>query len=77
MLSSIPAIFSFRRARICLIGLYKTRLRAHIRNKKYQANLAEIKEKIAKDTAEVKASLQQEIDAFAEAIGQKILGRVV
>ncbi|MBW1835465.1 MAG: ATP synthase F0 subunit B [Deltaproteobacteria bacterium] len=46
-------------------------------NKKSQANLAEIKEKIAKDTAEVKASLQQEIDAFAEAIGQKILGRVV
>ena len=46
-------------------------------NKKSQANLADIKEKIAKDTAEVKASLQQEIDAFAEAIGQKILGRVV
>ncbi len=46
-------------------------------NKKSQANLAEIKEKIAKDVAEVKASLQQEIDVFAEAIGQKILGRVV
>ncbi len=46
-------------------------------NKKSQANLVEIKEKIAKDTAKVKASLQQEIDAFAEAIGQKILGRVV
>jgi len=46
-------------------------------NKKSQANLVEIKEKIAKDTAKVRASLQQEIDAFAEAIGQKILGRVV
>jgi F-type H+-transporting ATPase subunit b len=46
-------------------------------NKKSQANLVEIKEKIAKDVAEVKASLQQEIDVFAEAIGQKILGRVV
>lgn len=46
-------------------------------NKKSQASLAEIKEKIAKDTEEVKASLQQEVGAFAEAIGQKILGRVV
>jgi len=46
-------------------------------NKTSQASLAEIKEKIAKDTEEVKGSLQKEIDAFAEAIGQKILGRAV
>lgn len=46
-------------------------------NRKSQANLAEIKDKIAKDAAEAKASLQREVDAFAEVIGQKILGRVI
>jgi F-type H+-transporting ATPase subunit b len=44
-------------------------------NKRSQANLMEIQEKITKEAAEVKASLQKEIDSFAEDIGQKILGR--
>jgi F-type H+-transporting ATPase subunit b len=40
-----------------------------------QTNLIEIREKIAKDTEEVRASLQKDVDSFAEEIGQKILGR--
>ena len=46
-------------------------------NQKAQAELAEVREKIAKDVENVRASLQQEIDAFANAIGEKILGRAV
>ena len=46
-------------------------------NKKAQAGLAEVKEKITKDAEDVKASLLQEIDGFANAIGEKILGRAV
>ncbi len=46
-------------------------------NKKAQADLAEARKKIAQDAEVVRASLQQEIDAFADAIGQKILGRPV
>ena len=46
-------------------------------NKKAQAGLSEVKEKIAKDAEDVKASLLQEIDGFANAIGEKILGRAV
>ena len=46
-------------------------------NKKAQADLAEAREKIAQAAGVVRASLQQEIDAFADAIGQKILGRPV
>jgi F-type H+-transporting ATPase subunit b len=44
-------------------------------NKKAQANLAEIRAKIAKDVENVSESLRQELDSFAESIGQKILGR--
>ena len=44
-------------------------------NKKAQANLAEIRAKIAKDVESVSESLRQELDSFANAIGQKILGR--
>ncbi|MBC8199834.1 MAG: ATPase [Desulfobacterales bacterium] len=44
-------------------------------NKKAQANLAEIRAKIAKDVESVGKSLQQELDVFANEIGQKILGR--
>ena len=39
------------------------------------ANLVEVREKIAKDAEEVRASLQKDVDSFAEEIGQKILGR--
>jgi F0F1-type ATP synthase membrane subunit b/b' len=44
-------------------------------NQKAQENLAKAQEKIEKDVEAVKASLLKEIDAFAEIIGQKILGR--
>ena len=46
-------------------------------NKKAQADLLEVHEKIAKDTENVRKSLQKEIDNFANAIGEKILGRAV
>lgn len=44
-------------------------------NKKAQADLAEIREKIAKEAESVGKSLHQELDVFANEIGQKILGR--
>lgn len=46
-------------------------------NQKAQAELAAIKEKIAKDAQGVRASLETEIGSFADAIGQKILGRAL
>jgi len=46
-------------------------------NQKAQADLAEVREKIAKEAEAVRASLQKEIDTFASAIGEKILGRAV
>ena len=46
-------------------------------NKKAQADLTEVKEKIAKDAEVAKTSLLKEIDGFANAIGEKILGRAV
>jgi len=46
-------------------------------NQKAQADLAEIREKIARDTEQVRESLQKEIASFANAIGEKILGRAV
>ncbi len=46
-------------------------------NRKAQEDLAEVIEKIEKDVEDVRVSLQQEIDGFADAIGQKILGRAV
>ena len=45
-------------------------------NESAQADLKEVKEKIAQEMGTVKAALEEEIDAFADAIGQKILGRV-
>ena len=45
-------------------------------NESAQAELKEVKEKIAQEVGTVKATLEEEIDAFADAIGQKILGRV-
>lgn len=46
-------------------------------NQKAQADLAKVKEKIAIDVENVRSSLQQELDVFAKAIGEKILGRAV
>ena len=45
-------------------------------NESAQAELREVKEKIAEEMGSVKAALEVEVDAFADAIGQKILGRV-
>ena len=44
-------------------------------NNKAQADLAEVRAQITKNTEAVKASLLQEVDGFAEAISEKILGR--
>ncbi len=46
-------------------------------NQKAQADLADLQEKVAHDSAVVRESLQAEIDDFANAIGQKILGRTI
>ena len=45
-------------------------------NETAQAELKEVREKITQEMGTVKAALEDEIDAFADAIGQKILGRV-
>lgn len=44
---------------------------------KTQVELAEIREKIAKDVEDVRVKLQGEIDGFAVAIFEKILGRAL
>lgn len=44
-------------------------------NESAQAELKVVKENIAKEMGTVKAALEEEIDAFADAIGKKILGR--
>jgi F-type H+-transporting ATPase subunit b len=46
-------------------------------NQKAQANMMEIREKISQEAKSVQASLQHEIDSFAHAIGEKILGRAI
>lgn len=46
-------------------------------NEQAQAELAEVKSKIAKDAEQVKSALQNQVDDFAGAITQKILGRAV
>lgn len=44
-------------------------------NKEAQAKLAEIKEQVAKETEQARASLYGEVEIYAKAIGEKILGR--
>ena len=46
-------------------------------NAKAQAELAEIREKIAKDADNARSSLRERVDEFADEICQKILGRKV
>lgn len=46
-------------------------------NAQAQADLAEVKSKIAKDAEQVRSVLQSQVDDFATAITQKILGRAV
>lgn len=44
-------------------------------NKKAQANLAEIKQQVATETDQARKALEAEVEAYAKAIGEKILGR--
>ena len=46
-------------------------------NAKAQAELAAVREKISRDAEAVRATLQGEVEGFAKAIGQKILGRAI
>ena len=46
-------------------------------NEKAQADLIKIKEQIAKETEDAKAALLKDVDSFADAISEKILGRTV
>jgi F-type H+-transporting ATPase subunit b len=46
-------------------------------NQKAQADLMDVRHKITKDVEAVRTSLQKEVDAFADAIGEKILGRAI
>ena len=46
-------------------------------NEKAQADIANVRSKIAEDAESARKSLQQEVDTFADAIAQKILGRAV
>jgi len=45
-------------------------------NEAAQSELKDVREKITQEMGTVKAALEDKIDAFADAIGQKILGRV-
>ena len=44
-------------------------------NKKAQTNLAEIRSKVAKESENARVALEKEVDVFAGAIAEKILGR--
>ncbi|MGD8366477.1 MAG: ATP synthase F0 subunit B [Desulfobacterales bacterium] len=46
-------------------------------NEKAQAEMSQVRSKIAADIDAVRSSLQSQVGDFAEAIGQKILGRTV
>ncbi len=46
-------------------------------NRKNQDNFTEVQAKIQKDAEVAKAALMKEVDAFAETISEKILGRAV
>ncbi len=44
-------------------------------NKKAQANFAQIKQQVAEETEQARKVLEAEVNAYAKAIGEKILGR--
>ena len=44
-------------------------------NKKTQATLAEIKKQVADETEQARIALEGEVETYAKAIGEKILGR--
>ncbi len=44
-------------------------------NKKAQANFADIKKQVAQEAEQARKALEAEVDVYAKAIGEKILGR--
>lgn len=44
-------------------------------NKKAQANLAQIRQQVAEETQKARESLEKDVEVYAKAIGEKILGR--
>lgn len=46
-------------------------------NEKAQADMVKVRGKISKEIEDVRETLQKEIDAFASAVGEKILGRAL
>ena len=46
-------------------------------NEKAQAELAKVRDQVAREADEARTTLMQQVDGFAEAIGQKILGRAI
>ena len=44
-------------------------------NKKAQANFAQIKQQVAEETEQARKALEAEVEVYAKAIGEKILGR--
>jgi F-type H+-transporting ATPase subunit b len=46
-------------------------------NEKAQVELAKVRDQVAREADEARSSLMQQVDGFAEAIGQKILGRAI
>ncbi|MCP3941702.1 MAG: ATPase [Desulfobacteraceae bacterium] len=44
-------------------------------NKKAQVNLAQIKEQVVSETEQARKALEGEVELYAKAIGEKILGR--
>ncbi len=46
-------------------------------NQKAQANLARIKKQVADETEQARKTLEGEVEVFAKAIGEKILGRAI
>jgi F-type H+-transporting ATPase subunit b len=46
-------------------------------NRKAQADLAQMREKVSQEAETVRKTLEKEVDSFAEAISYKILGRAV
>ncbi len=46
-------------------------------NKKAQANLVRIKKQVTDETEQARNALEKEVETFAKAIGERILGRAV
>ena len=57
------------------IAIEEERQMAEKINQKAQAELDVIRKKIMKDSEDIRIALNRELDVFADAIGQKILGR--